>query len=376
MSEVISYILVLAMLTNFADVIGAIPLGVLSVAVLSLLLTIRFARDGLLFGSMPTSTVLILVFFGIILLSSVNQVVQSGYRVLGPFVLISFIIVVFPVIFSRRAALTRLLWSMFLILLAEAVVDAALYRDAATFSDEVVRSYGFNMQPNLLAALYGIMLPYMLYLFSIRRWGWQRLLIGFAILVVLYATYLTGSRSGLVVTGFGVLLYALYRKDRLALLVGLLTGVGVALLGPEGMFVRFTQIGTDKGLRLSLFERGLELIRENPLLGHGFRQVATRTADLADKEMNLGLHNSYLTIAAEFGLPMLALFLAAVLSCAIGLYRHARSGELVAGMALISLLTLLLSGMTNHFIWLSFPIAVPFVINAILSGEGTQDVQV
>jgi O-antigen ligase len=373
MMQLVAYLLVFAMLTNLASALGNLPLGIVSVGLLGALTLLDASRKGLYLARANLPAILFLLFFLIIGVSHLDLVLTGGYRALGLYGLMFFIVLLFPATFAEGNQVRRLLWAVYAVLLLEAMVDVFLFAGTAAVTDGVARSSGFNMQPNLLGALYGTSLPLMLYLFSGMKWGLGRVLMGFGLFVIVYASYLTGSRSGFVVASLGAGLYTLYRRDFMTLVMG---GLGVAYafyLGPEGLFTRFSQVDTDKGLRFSLLERGLELIKESPLLGHGLGEAAQRTADLADKDFTLGFHNTYITIAAELGIPMLLLFLAAVTSCGIALLRKARKGSRLAGFALISLITVLASGMTNHFIWLAFPVAMPFVINSILSDGSWMD---
>ncbi len=106
--------------------------------------------------------------------------------------------------------------------------------------------------------------------------------------------------------------------------------------------------------RLAMARSGLRIIKDNPLTGVGPDMVIQvypqyRDAD-AVKQLNPHLHNVPLQIAAERGLPALALWLWFVVALAVDFLRMRRTTALpsVAMAALASVVAMVAAGMFEH----------------------------
>lgn len=167
---------------------------------------------------------------------------------------------------------------------------------------------------------------------TLARWAW---LTGTVTLLVML--FLTSSRGGFV----GLLAAAMvfvYRRQGALGAFGVMAGLVAAI------FVLPTDLGTralatlfqdpadlPSGLEQSnrahaaLFWAGLRMIVENPIFGVGparFKELSTLYTD-ADVPAHIA-HNTFLEIGAEFGLPVLAVFVLVVLAALGSLTRAMR----------------------------------------------------
>src|SRR5262249_61552363 len=83
--------------------------------------------------------------------------------------------------------------------------------------------------------------------------------------------------------------------------------------------------------RLAMLREGARMVRAHPLVGVGPNMVKERYAEYRDegavKEVNPHLHNVPVQIAAERGLPALAVWLGLIGVIVVDLWRLFRSGE-------------------------------------------------
>jgi O-antigen ligase len=110
--------------------------------------------------------------------------------------------------------------------------------------------------------------------------------------------------------------------------------------------------------RLAMMRSGAQIIRAHPIVGVGPNMIARMYPQYRHPDAVLQrpphLHNVPLQIAAERGLPALALwiwFLIAVITGAAGLFRDApREGSVrfLSALALASVVAMLAAGMTEH----------------------------
>jgi O-antigen ligase len=138
-------------------------------------------------------------------------------------------------------------------------------------------------------------------------------------LVLLAALLLTGSRGGLLATLAGLVAVVFTvgggSRKRLALSLVLLLGLGGFVAMQSGALVQ-QRLGTvdqelegESGGRLKLFELALAGIAERPLAGSGLGSFPARFLELRDADTGLEpmnqvrVHNSYLEIALEAGVP-------------------------------------------------------------------------
>jgi O-antigen ligase len=179
-----------------------------------------------------------------------------------------------------------------------------------------------------------------------------------AMLGLVVATLLTGSRGGLLGLGAGLatmLGLALAgarvgaRAGALAAGVVVLAGLGLLRLGGRATLERLAELDQELTLagtnRLTLWQKCLDLIRERPLTGHGhgtFEQLFHLTRDPGFERVWHTAHNTYLEHAVELGLPAtLALYgglLALVVHCLRGALGGGRDRVLPAAAVGVSAL--------------------------------------
>ena len=142
-------------------------------------------------------------------------------------------------------------------------------------------------------------------------------------------------------------------------LTGLLPVVLAALfvLAPEGLINRLTSTFNAQDPanqdRFAMIEVGALMVRDHPLTGVGPNMVpqvyAEYRPDYAVNETNPHLHNVPLQIAAERGLPALAVWFWFVGAASVALFRLFRKGERVlAAAALASMAAMLAAGLFEY----------------------------
>lgn len=200
-----------------------------------------------------------------------------------------------------------------------------------------------------------------LYMSSAKLWG--KLLCGFCFTLNLVVLLYNGSLGPYLAIAVGLALYFVFclirkgfkKSSPLLVLIALFVGLSFLLNGQKvikdiGLISRQTgevieviqsgssdtpegrkaieSIGSARG---ALWEKTLKIIRENPVMGVG--------TDNVQLYINNGIpHNEYLQIAANLGIPGIALWLAALLSCfafAVKNLKKLSDGALFAGMAVL-----------------------------------------
>ncbi len=160
---------------------------------------------------------------------------------------------------------------------------------------------------------------------SWKNWRWPAL--------VLVNLGLVGSltRSAWVALVVTLLVLALMRAPK-SLLVFIPLGVLLIALAPPTIKGRVLSIGDLRNVtnydRLCMTEAGLHMIRERPLFGLGPKMVRERypiyRPPSSPRETVQHLHNTYLQLAAERGLPALGVYLWLILAAMVAAYRGYR----------------------------------------------------
>ncbi|MPY90655.1 MAG: hypothetical protein GEU99_22380 [Luteitalea sp.] len=184
-------------------------------------------------------------------------------------------------------------------------------------------------------------------LYEKRDRTWPALVLP-AVLVALSLTFTRSAWVG-ISAAIGVLLIL---KDRRLLALLPLAATAVILVAPSGVTARMYSMfdGNDptKRDRVAMLRSGVHIVRDHPLLGVGpdniKRVYEQYRLPEAVEPLNLHLHNVPMQIAAERGLPALAVwlwFIAALLRDLYGRFRAGRSPALAAAgiAAVISMLT-------------------------------------
>ncbi len=154
-----------------------------------------------------------------------------------------------------------------------------------------------------------------------------------SLLVTFAAITLAASRGGflgLVVT-MAWLLWHSRTRLRSLVLVGAVFGLLLAIspLSPIARILHPDYSDTDSvRIHLALWRAGLRIVRDHPLTGIGVGQFKAAVGEYSsEKDLSLLAHNTYLEIAAEMGLPGLALFLVIFGSSFRSLARVRRAAE-------------------------------------------------
>lgn len=162
------------------------------------------------------------------------------------------------------------------------------------------------------------------------RWGWRWLAL-VPINVALLGSYTRGAWVALVVS---VTVLLLIRAPKL-LLAYIPLGVLIVILAPVPLVRRMLSITDLQDAsnydRLCMLEAGLTMVKERPLFGLGPEMVERRypiyRAPTAPRFEVPHLHNSFLQLAAERGIPTLLAYLAMNLACLrLILRRYRREG--------------------------------------------------
>jgi O-antigen ligase len=232
------------------------------------------------------------------------------------------------------------------------------------------RVSGLMGHPNNLAMFFDLMLPLTFSLLFCPLGGWPRCCLALAVFLEVLALGVTYSRGGLgasILALWGLLVFHLSRSLGLmrAFFSGLLAAVlflALILAVPnpiqKGLFR--TEFATAYG-RVPLMEVAFNLIRHRPLLGSGLNnyvQVA-REYDYTPGQLtmawNTPVHNLFLFIAGELGLPGLICFLAFLLSVLMALYPVLRAPDpflLCTGAGIFfGLLAFCLHAQVDYGVW-------------------------
>lgn len=186
-----------------------------------------------------------------------------------------------------------------------------------------------------------------------KSWGWA----GGAIFLGILAS----KTRGVWLAVFAALgLWVLVRRDRkiLAVTGGLVLATGLMFLARPSLRERAVSIGNTQSdnsnlIRLGLWRRSVEMVREHPLLGVGPGNFLVKPGELrwggSPPDMDwTETHNMYLQMVVERGLPGLAVFLWFLWSVGRALWRGARSDPAILGI-FFGFIGLLCAGMTESW---------------------------
>lgn len=233
---------------------------------------------------------------------------------------------------------------------------------------------GWN-NPNPAGAFVAMWIPWLWGLAAVIetrigwRWktaGWLVLLVEASLFFLLCKTYSRGALVALA-TGAGVCVCVEILRGNIrskAGLVSLRLGIAILLIFITGFFARIepSYVTSDASAenRLTLWQGGLRMIAASPLTGWGVGQSGPAFMHwfqpLEAEEGYAGLVNSYLHIAVEHGLPMLALCLAPVGTLlALGWHevrKSERSGGRSMALAAVGSLSVFLMANVFSTLWI------------------------
>jgi O-antigen ligase len=226
-----------------------------------------------------------------------------------------------------------------------------------------VRYRGVLQDPNELAMVLGIGLPFMFAFFQRRKSPVRWLLTALAVGLVGMTVFFTQSRGGQLVLAAVLWVYAIHRWRWKAVAAAAMAApvLMMLLLGGDGGRVD-AAASTEE--RYEAWATGITLFRESPLFGVGHGQFV--------EHHYLTAHNSYVLALAELGLPGLLLWGAvlylSVKTMLLAVFRYRRRPE--ARVAFVWALALLSSfaGLMIGIFFLSFAWHMVFWIYAGLAG--------
>jgi O-Antigen ligase len=218
-------------------------------------------------------------------------------------------------------------------ILASALASLWIFKQH--FLQHFDRPGGMEQDPNYeaLTLVTGIPLAIWMARHEISRW-WTLIGAGCAGLMGL-GVLITESRAGLIALGVTALVAVVLARRKI-LTLALLAVAAIIVVGfaPSGLLERFHGIkisgaptnGDEESTRIhfELLKAGISMIGSNPLLGVGLDQFKSVAPDYNPNLNQVGgrsyiAHDTYIQVAAECGLPILALFLAliglAMLNC-------------------------------------------------------------
>ncbi len=191
-------------------------------------------------------------------------------------------------------------------------------------------------------------------LYSGREWIWPAIAVP-ALVVALFYTLTRNAMVGLA-AAVGVLLAE--RQWRLLVALPVL-GLLLLVVAPSIVTDRVQSTWDMNDLsnrdRVAMLRSGVEMVKDNPVTGVGPDMVKVvyaqyRDATYAVNDVNPHLHNVPMQIAAERGLPALALWLWFVFVASRDLWRQLRSGDqkAVAGAGVAAMVAMLVAGLFEY----------------------------
>ncbi len=223
----------------------------------------------------------------------------------------------------------------------------------------LVRLAGTLSHPNVLAMYLNLMLPWVIFLAAIERRIVVRALLMVSILLAVIVEVWSGSRGAWI--GFGVAMgtgiFLWMRKSGRNPLIGLGVAAVLALVVFAGLFAGSTTfrdrlVEGDRGaaqVRFPLMDVATEMIKENPVLGVGLNNYTRemgkydRTTSYIASRYEHSVHNTFLLLGAETGLPTLIIFSALFVLLVREAYRVFRLNHGVLSATGVGILGMLLS---------------------------------
>lgn len=243
--------------------------------------------------------------------------------------------------------------------------------------DDSYRTGTDVLNANALALMVDALLPIVVYLISYEKNKYYRVMLFIVIGLFLTALVVTTkSRMGFIGLISGLLMIFV-SYERWMIRWAILTVCVIFFLHmPQSYSERIATLKQGPtealGMRHKIYSLGLNAIREHPLMGIGFGNYTKLT--YADFGRELEAHNSYISIAAETGLPALILYLSIILVTLKDLWklkrRHAGYREVHGFIIAIiqSICVLMICGLSMNALfmsWIYVILALPIVIKRI-----------
>ncbi len=239
------------------------------------------------------------------------------------------------------------------------------------FMEGAPRAWGVGLDANYEALSMVMMIPLAAWMACAEGARLWRTVGALAAVSLTGAAFLTQSRGGLLALAIVGLAALLRARRKPAARLALLAAFGALLaLAPSSLWHRFESISLSGApangdemaaqARLELIVAGLGMVESHPLLGIGLDRFKAVAPDYDQRLRHSGAsyiaHNTYLQVAAETGLPGLALF-AALMAAGFGNFRAAERrarDPALAGLAAALRLGLLAYAVAGLFLTAEF----------------------
>jgi O-antigen ligase len=175
---------------------------------------------------------------------------------------------------------------------------------------------------------------------------------------LLVALALTFSRSAWIGTCAGIAFLLLLKGDlRLIAVLPMLAALFLVLAPPQitnRFYSMFDAKDPTRVDRVTMLKVGTRMIKAHPLTGVGPTMVEDRYREYLssseDQHVNPHLHNVPMQIAAERGLPALAIWIALILTLAVGLWKRLKvsNARFLAAAALSAIVAMLAAGQFEY----------------------------
>jgi O-antigen ligase len=190
-------------------------------------------------------------------------------------------------------------------------------------------------------------------IFYTREWIWPAI----AVPALVAALVLSLTRNAWLGAAAAIVVLLAVRNWRLLALLPV-AGLVLVLAAPDAVMNRVAQIGdmSDPSTRdrVAMLRTGARMVRDHPIVGVGPEMVQRVYVQYRDplfvNETNPHLHNVPVQIAAERGLPALAVWLWFVVVAFRDLWRQLREGpaRAVAGAGLAAMVAMLVAGLLEY----------------------------
>jgi O-antigen ligase len=171
------------------------------------------------------------------------------------------------------------------------------------------------------------------------------------------AVALTSTRTAWVGVCAAAAVLLMLKDFRLLAILPIFAAITFAAAGPsitQRLMSTFDRKDPTRVDRLAMLREGARMVRAHPLVGVGPNMVKERYAEYRDegavKEVNPHLHNVPVQIAAERGLPALAIWVGLIGVIAVDLWRLFQNGpqRVLAATALAALASMLAAGLFEY----------------------------
>lgn len=274
---------------------------------------------------------------------------------------------------SEKEARTVILWIMGMVFVAGTYnIREYVGMVALSNGDQIVRAAGLFSNPNYSSGFFTIYTPVAigLALANMEKAYWQTFFMALVSIIGIISAVLTYSRGGIIALGFVAVLIALFSKLNMRLVLIILIGLGIAAI--DGTIMkRFGQttvkgpygdsLDVSTGARLMAWSKAFELIKQRPIIGHGyytFRYIKVEKWDEAARAVhhgnyNMAVHNGFLNVlvnAGMVGFLTFAWFIGAASKLCFDVYRKSPPGSFwrAAGLGILGgFITLLISNLSD-----------------------------